>query len=90
MKKILIAWFLVLGIVLGGNFSAFPVSSDKYWYNHRYRTVAIGFCIRATHGSQNPAQSITYDGNSSVFGFSVSPGPQNGAFFLDILVPNNY
>jgi hypothetical protein len=29
-------------------------------------------------------------GNSTTFGFSISPGPQTGDLVLDILVPNNY
>ena len=28
--------------------------------------------------------------NSTMFGFTISPGPQTGDLFLDILLPNNY
>ena len=80
MKKLLIACLLVLGIV---GFIGFPVSSA----HADIMDPLHGFCNGSPcidNGTNTPL------GNSSEFGFSISPGSQTGAFFLDILVPNNY
>lgn len=34
--------------------------------------------------------AVTPLGNSTTFGFTISPGPQTGNLFIDILLPNNY
>src|SRR4051794_18622194 len=44
-------------------------------------TLPAGSCV--DNGTNTPL------GNSTQFGFTISPGPQTGTLFLDILVPNN-
>jgi PEP-CTERM motif-containing protein len=46
-------------------------------------TSPTGACI--DNGTNTPLGS-----NSTQFGFSISPGPQTGNLFVDLLVPNNY
>jgi len=49
-----------------------------------------GFCNGTGTGTCSDNTTNTPLGNSTTFGFSISPGPQTGDLLLDILVPNNY
>jgi hypothetical protein len=49
-----------------------------------------GFCNGTGTGTCSDSGTNTPLGNSTTFGFSISPGPQTGDLLLDILVPNNY
>jgi hypothetical protein len=49
-----------------------------------------GWCNDVTPTSCTDLGANTPLGNATVFGFTISPGPQTGDLFLDILLPNNY
>jgi hypothetical protein len=49
-----------------------------------------GVCNGTSSGACVDNGTNTPLGNSTTFGFTISPGPQTGDLVLDILVPNNY
>jgi hypothetical protein len=49
-----------------------------------------GFCNGTGTGTCSDNGTNTPLGNSTTFGFSISPGPQTGDLLIEILVPNNY
>src|ERR1700722_4287136 len=49
-----------------------------------------GQCNGTGTGTCSDNGSNTPLGNSTTYGFTISPGPQTGDLFIDILLPNNY
>jgi hypothetical protein len=49
-----------------------------------------GQCNGTGTGTCSDNKTNTPLGNSTMFGFTISPGPQTGDLLIDILVPNNY
>jgi hypothetical protein len=48
-----------------------------------------GYCGGAGQCADNGTNSPTSTNPPSNFGFTISPGPQTGTLFIDVLVPNN-
>jgi len=71
--------FLTLVLAFGGTVWADTVDDPLH-----------GFCNGTGTGTCSDNTTNTPLGNSTTFGFSISPGPQTGDLLLDILVPNNY
>ena len=77
MKKVLLPILAVIGLALA--------SGGAVWADAMHgqcNGTGSGTCI--DNGTNTPL------GNSTTFGFTISPGPQTGDLVLDILVPNNY
>lgn len=49
-----------------------------------------GFCNGTSPACIDNGTNTPLGSNSTQFGFSISPGPQTGQLFVDLLVPNNY
>jgi hypothetical protein len=81
LRKVLlpVLGFLALVLAFGGTVWADTVDDPLH-----------GFCNGTGTGICSDNQTNTPLGNSTTFGFSISPGPQTGDLLLDILVPNNY
>jgi hypothetical protein len=81
LKKVLLPSliFLTLLVASGGAVWADTVDDPLH-----------GFCNGTGTGTCSDNGTNTPLGNSTKFGFSISPGPQTGDLVLDILVPNNY
>jgi len=81
LRKVLlpIFGFLALALACGGAAWADTVDDPLH-----------GVCNGAGSGTCSDNGTNTPLGNSTTFGFSISPGPQTGDLLLDILVPNNY
>lgn len=81
MKKVLLPSLIFLALVLasGGAVWADTVVDPLH-----------GVCNGTGTGTCSDNGTNTPLGNSTTFGFSISPGPQTGDLVLDILIPNNY
>lgn len=81
MKKVLlpVLGLLLLALSFGGTAWADTVIDPLH-----------GQCNGTGTGTCSDNGTNTPLGNSTTFGFTISPGPQTGDLFIDILVPNNY
>jgi hypothetical protein len=80
LKKVLLPSLILLTLVLATGGAVWADTVDDPLH---------GFC-NGSAGSCTDNGTNTPLGNSTKFGFSISPGPQTGDLILDILVPNNY
>jgi hypothetical protein len=78
LKKVLLPILAVLALACGGATWADTVDDPLH-----------GQC-NGTGGNTCTDIGVTPLGNSTTFGFTISPGPQTGNLFIDILLPNNY
>ncbi len=83
MKKTITTTLLVLicGFIIGSTARADTIIDPLHGFCNG--TIPAGSCT--DNGTNTPLGA-----NSTNFGFSISPGPQTGELFIDILVPNNY
>ena len=81
LKKVLllILGVLVLALACGSAVLADTVDDPLH-----------GACNGTGSGTCSDNGTNTPLGNSTTFGFTISPGPQTGDLFIDILVPTNY
>jgi hypothetical protein len=81
LKKVLVPGILLLTLALtcGGAVLADTVDDPLH-----------GACNGTGSGTCSDNGTNTPLGNSTTFGFTISPGPQTGDLLIDILVPNNY
>jgi len=81
VKKVLlpIMGLIVLALACGGAAWADTVIDPLH-----------GQCNGTGTGTCSDNGSNTPLGNSTTYGFTISPGPQTGDLFIDILLPNNY
>ena len=82
MKKVLLPSLIFLTLVLA--------SGGAVWADTTIIDPLHGVCNGTGTGTCSDNGTNTPLGNSTTFGFSISPGPQTGDLILDILVPNNY
>jgi hypothetical protein len=82
VKKVLlpILGILALALACGGTAWADTLIDDPL--HGQCNGTGTGTC--SDNGTNTPL------GNSTTFGFTISPGPQTGELFIDLLVPNNY
>lgn len=81
MKKVLLPSLIFLTLVLASGGAVWADVIDDPLH---------GVCNGAGAGTCSDNGTNTPLGNSTTFGFSISPGPQTGDLILDILVPDNY
>lgn len=81
MKKVLVPGILLLTLAFACGGSVFADTVEDPLHGACNGT-GVGTC--SDNGTNTPL------GNSTKFGFTISPGPQTGDLFIDILVPNNY
>jgi hypothetical protein len=81
LKKVLLPVLGCLALVLASGGATWADTVDDPLH---------GFCNGTGTGTCSDNGTNTPLGNSTTFGFSISPGPQTGDLLLDILVPSNY
>jgi hypothetical protein len=81
VKKVLVPTILFLTLALASAGTVFADTIDDPLH---------GACNGTGGGTCSDNGTNTPLGNSTTFGFTISPGPQTGDLRIDILVPNNY
>ena len=84
MKKVLIPGIVLLAAI------AITISMPAIASADSVGDPLHGVCNGTGGGACVDNGTNTPLGNSTTFGFTISPGPQTGDLILDILVPNNY
>jgi hypothetical protein len=80
LKKVLLPSLVLLALVLASGGAVLADTLDDPLH---------GQC-NGTGGNTCTDIGVTPLGNSTTFGFTISPGPQTGNLFIDILLPSNY